>query len=722
MGIFSIFKRFSIVRTKDYVEAKKGLEDLKTISNYSRPDEYIDPMYQRINFGHLNSLVTPLDLYEMALYSDILRNVLTTLRTEIFRKGFDINGNDIEGSKPQKEKVEALIKKANHNRQTLKDVLMEIEDDLNIFDNAYLYVIKNYFINSIGKIVGGEIEEIIRLDPLATEKMMDRKARLGRDRDGNEIFFSLANRGKIVKEQFTNGKQNLRACYKVKTGDGKEQALYYDSNEVLHISKYRPSKTYGFSQLYSLYNKVMTLVNMDYYIKQYYSGNKVPKGILTVNTSNSDSFRAMWNKFLDKVRKNPHELHPIINQTQDGKDAFNYINFMNNLQEMQYTAVRDEIRAQIGALFNVSPIFQNDVSTGGGLNNEGLQITVTNRGVEMGQSIYNDKVLPFIFEINMGITDWNVTLIPSEEQDELVEKDLRLKELAIAKATAELGIEVSMEKDGDFSYKEGKVELQTQQDQFIPFDKSETPKDVIKAIKPTKAQVKEIENALDKELKEILKEFDFKRRPNESTLKAKIDKIMKSLEKKLNKKSSTFIKKIYEKAKSDAEKDIGKKFALIEKDKNIIEALKRDPTYRKSFSNITTSLSNNIKDIITKAYDDPKTFTIDNLVKDMSKQVDESTGHLRTIARTETSKISIAARKVQYDKTGVDYLFKWIGPDDDRTGEDSKLIKKATEKGVTWDELVSIIQKVAGTGWTVNKEAPIPRPNTRHTFIAIRKK
>ena len=107
----------------------------------------------------------------------------------------------------------------------------------------------------------------------------------------------------------------------------------------------------------------------------------------------------------------------------------------------------------------------------------------------------------------------------------------------------------------------------------------------------------------------------------------------------------------------------------------------------------------------------------------MKEELDKSDNELRTIARTETSKISIAARKVSYDKTGVVYKYKWIGPDDNRTTDISKNIKKRTENGVNWDELVAIITEEAkkkNPKWEVNPMAPIPFPNTRHTFIGER--
>jgi hypothetical protein len=599
---------------------------------------------------------------------------------------------------------------------------MECEDDLQIYDNAYLLAIKCYDINIDNDIIGGSIDELVRVDPLVVEKMLDRKARLGYDLQGRKLYFSIKNRNELLyTERDKEGYQTLPAHFKVRTGDSEGDFAYYDSNEILHFMKYNPSKTYGFSQLYSLYNKVMTLINQDYYIKQYYSGSKVPKGLFTVNTSNSEGFMAMWNKFLEKIRNNPHTIHPVVNQTNDpGKNAFQFISFMNNLAEMQYTEVRNEMRQQIGALFNVSPVFQNDVSTSGGLNNEGLQITVTNRGVELGQSIHNEKVLPWIFERNMGIFDFKVTLKPSDEIDEVAEKDLRLKELQIARATAELGIKVTMEKDGSFTYKEGNVEIQNNNQFYEEPSIQSFEKKLIKSEKLPVKEQKLFQTALEKELDEIINKLDFTKKPSESELNQLVEKITKNLNKRLNAKSANLIKVVYDKSKSLVEKEIKQTFPYTDADKNVIEELKRDPTYRKAFDGISKEMSKQLTNIIKEAYKQPEQFTISNIVKLMKQELGSAENNLRTIARTETSKVSIAARKNQYDKTGFEYRYKWIGPEDNRTGEDSREIKKRTKNGVTWDELVKTIQDVAGPNWKVDKFAPIPRPNTRHTFIAER--
>lgn len=710
-----------------------------TVENKRRPasQDYFFELNRSMMWGAGDTQIGPMELYQMRVYSDILQNVLNTLRNEIFRKGIDAENLRPYENEFQKAKIERLKKCANYNRQTMKEVLMEVEDDINIVDDGYLLARKNYLINAYNEIIGAEVQEFIRIHPISVEMMFDDTSRLGYDKEGREIFFDVEDRTQTTyAKKNKNGIPTLRACFKVKsTKDGQYQ--YYDTSELLHVSKYHPTKLYGFSPLYSLNNKVMTLINMDYYIRQYYSGNKVPKGMLFVNTSNSKSFMAFWDEFLEKIRLNPHAVHPLVHQSPEGKDPVKWIDFMRSLQEMQYTDVRNEMRVSIGAVYNVSPIFQNDTSTGGGLNNEGLQITVTDRGVEMGQAVYNEKVLPWIAE-QLGITDYELTLPPSKEIDEMAEKELRLKELEIAKQTANLGIRAKMNEDGEFSYSPGEVSVK-QESPFglspsVAFPQQNPEQQIAKSCQgtsvlkvgspppqPPTPSDKEVESALVNELEKLLRQFETKTRPSKEELDKKISETVKNFDKVVKSKSSAKLKAIYRKAMEDLGKDLGRTFTLSEEDKNIIEALKREPVYQDAFATISESLSNQLKQAVVQAYDEPDGFKIQNIVEKMRENTDVIESDLRRIARTETSKISIAARKVQYDKTGLQYKYYHVGPDDERTTPASKEVKALTKNGVSWDEYVSIIEKVAhehNPKWIVNRSAPITHPNTRHVPVA----
>ena len=101
---------------------------------------------------------------------------------------------------------------------------------------------------------------------------------------------------------------------------------------------------------------------------------------------------------------------------------------MDTLEELQYIPIKDDIRQRISAYYGVSNVFMNDVS-GGGLNNEGMQIVVSNRAIAYAQSIYNRVVFPLLMEA-FNIKEWTLTLSPHEEEDEIMQ--LRRDQMAIA--------------------------------------------------------------------------------------------------------------------------------------------------------------------------------------------------------------------------------------------------------------------------------------------------
>ena len=100
----------------------------------------------------------------------------------------------------------------------------------------------------------------------------------------------------------------------------------------------------------------------------------------------------------------------------------------------------------------------SDNSASGGLNNEGMQILVTNRAVEMAQTIWNNYVFPFIIK-EFGITDWVLKLPPSEEEDEIARLRKREIEVNIAGSIKNLGFEIDMDDKGRFKYSKEKPDI-----------------------------------------------------------------------------------------------------------------------------------------------------------------------------------------------------------------------------------------------------------------------
>ena len=119
---------------------------------------------------------------------------------------------------------------------------------------------------------------------------------------------------------------------------------------------------------------------------------------------------------------------------------------MRSPEEMQFIEVRNEYRKQIGALYGVTPLFMSDV---GGMGNEGLQVVVTNRAIQRGQTVFNEKILPKIAEAT-GVTDYTLELVPNERRDEMAEAQLEAQKIANAMNMQAMGFKVILNEEGGF--------------------------------------------------------------------------------------------------------------------------------------------------------------------------------------------------------------------------------------------------------------------------------
>ena len=420
------------------------------------------------------NLMTAPIIYHLVNQSVIARTCITQLKQEIFRRGYvwekayearcnncgkehqrpvaecsrcgsaDLRTPDVKQLEYAEKFIEGYVNKAE---QLFIDVLRELEDDLNIMDDAYIVLVKEYFIDGNGKIRMHRIKEVYRGDPVTMAIYTDE---LGQR--GTKGFTCVNHRGMLSTEPHDNCEEcgaNLFPVHYVNRVNGQDQ--YFLKGEVLHFSKYNPSRLYGLSPIITLYNNIMTLIAMENYVNSSYTKSRMPKGLLAVQTRNMESMKSFWRAVKEKMEQDPHFIPVMGIEAENGKGAVEWIKFMDSLKEMDYVSVKDDLRDRISAFYGVSKVFMADNTTSGGLNNEGMQILVTNRAVQKAQTVYNNYVFPFLTK-QFGITDWNLKLPPSEEEDEIAVLRKREIEVNIAASTKNLGFEVDMDEDGNFTF------------------------------------------------------------------------------------------------------------------------------------------------------------------------------------------------------------------------------------------------------------------------------
>lgn len=685
-------------------------------------------------------------LFDLAVNSDVATAIHIALRREIFRNGFDIlesKNTDEETTistqtmLPQdpgtpKKEVLKFLEDCNLNGQDILEVLGECEDDLSVYDDFFILLNNTYDYGVDGDISDWKLQEVVRIDPRVITMVLNSQEKPGYDEYDKPQRVCPEHRDRVSKDETCHCGLKCHLAHYMAEYNGKK--IFYFKNEIIHKSKYRPSKRHGYPPMMTVWQKLRTLLFQDKYIMELYDGQRPPKAGLFFKTPNQDGMKKAWDQAMANAREHPHlPIMMSIPDSTNGKGFVEFIDFMKGLDEMQYTEARKDMARMIGAVYGVEPIFQGDMSTSGGLNNEGLQITVTNRAIEYGQKLYNKYVFPKILKM-MKVEGWIIELQPSEEQDEMAKLERQGKTLQNGQLALQLGLQAEYDPDsGEVVIREGQLQDQNAMNAMVPqfgqpdmgnmvpqdappeADPSGTP-DVSKASQPTK-----LSKALKEEIRKLLKS-------GKKLDKVSLDKILKDLKNKLDPEFQGHLKEYFEQTyKTElvkVGKELGMKIAFGEMDKNAISLLLGSNALSEAISSLQGDLAYKVRTILFDAYTKPEGLTEALIAERIKEVTDLADFRVNTIARTELSKVASAARLNSYRRESDfnEAKFKHIGPDDDRTTPTSKRIKKRTATGVPWETYVQIVTEESARDfpdWQVNPEAPVSHYNSRHVFVRV---
>jgi hypothetical protein len=312
------------------------------------------------------------------------------------------------------------------------DVGKNMERHLEIADNGFLFCRFHYLFDPI---TGEELDrtpiEFISIDPRVIEKVYDDTGAFNEDyKVCPEHRQQVHNKLETVCK--TCGKKLKPVAYKTLMG---KATNYYFADEVCHTPKYHANLVYGFPAIFLLDDEADTYMHMTRQTRNYYEKGRA-KGFVTIPTNNLEQVRAEWTKTQEDMKKDPHKT-PWLGFSPDTSAKVEFIKLMEDPSEAML-AVKKDLRDRMGSYFGVSPIFQSDTAQSGGLNNEGMQFTVTNRAIEFGQSLWNLKIFPFVTAC-FGITDWVLQVRPNEEADRMAEIEAFSKELDNAIKMQQIG-------------------------------------------------------------------------------------------------------------------------------------------------------------------------------------------------------------------------------------------------------------------------------------------
>ena len=389
----------------------------------------------------------------------LLRTIIDVLTREVFRNG--ITARDSKGQLVDisDTRFKTIVERAN-DTQSLEKVLRDAYVDLNLTGNAFIIIEMSEDRT--------EIKQIYKANPEFSELLLTSDGRAGIT-DAGMIMFCVNHRAYTRTVRLTG---NEEYDYQLLTQQSCPHCglpllpafmrfyhplygyLHYSRDEVVHLKKWSHGIGLGTPPVLTFADKLNLLQAHDYYIVTTYTFQKIPNQIAVLRAGNIKSLESAIQKAMNEAQQHPNLL-PIISVDADIPEKLvEVIDLSPKIKEAEMKQLRDEIRSQLSALYGVMPIFTGDLRGVGGLNQEGLQIMVTNRTVEDEQAIMNEA-LKHISALIYPSLEFTLMLNKNEMRDDAMIQDYNQKVLANVQTLVSLGYEVELKQveDGRLSYK-----------------------------------------------------------------------------------------------------------------------------------------------------------------------------------------------------------------------------------------------------------------------------
>ena len=378
-----------------------------------------------------------LDLQTIAMTVEEIRGPVGHITSEVFRRGFEWKATIDGADKEQLYEFNKFMDNCNSFDQSLEEVLRQFHFDLNILDDAFLYIAKTYHVNDENTITS-KVDEIRRLNPSMVEYDLDKNGLPKRSH-----YLCVIHRKKVSLESGNCeecGRPLEGAMYKY---THRNNVIFLLDNEIIHISKFSPSETYGWSPILTIFEKSLTLIGMDRQLHNYFYNRKLPGSMLMVHTDDPESIRRERANIAAQMRLDPNFVPMVAVSSQNNRGRVDLVRMFHTLQEMDYLPVRTEIRERIAAMWGVSPAWQGAADAYGGLSTQTQQLVVMSRVVEGDQRLFHTKILPQLLAC-FNITEWELTLKVPEEKAEATRISFAQQRVSMASQLNGMGFTVTI--------------------------------------------------------------------------------------------------------------------------------------------------------------------------------------------------------------------------------------------------------------------------------------
>ena len=384
-----------------------------------------------------------MDLQTICMTVEEIRSPLSHITNEVFRRGLQWKPLIADPDESQLEVFSKFLKDCNVFDQSLEEVMRQFHFDVNSIDDGFIYLAKEYYSSGDG-LLRSKVKEIRRLNPSLVEFDLDVSGL-----PKNAHFLCPIHREQ-VKDTPQSCDQHgcVRQCQPVMYKYyHRNQQIYLFDSEVIHMTKFSPSETYGWSPILTIFEKALTLIGMDKNLYRYFFERKMPASMVMVTTDDPESLRRERANIAAQTRLDPNYIPMIAVSARNQRGRVDMVRLFHTLQEMDYLPVREEIRERVAAMWGVTPAWQGAPDAFGGLSSQTQQLVVMSRVVEADQRLFHEKVFPVLLDA-FGITDWALVLPNPEEKAEATKISFAQQKVQVANALAQLGFTITLKQQG----------------------------------------------------------------------------------------------------------------------------------------------------------------------------------------------------------------------------------------------------------------------------------
>jgi len=384
-----------------------------------------------------------MDIQTISMSVEEIRSPVSHITGEVFRRGLEWVPIKTDPDHEQKERFSSFMKDCNVFDQSLEEVLKQFHYDVNTVDDGFLYLAKEYKTMD-DDTLRSKIVEIRRLNPALVEFDLD-VAGLPK----NAHFLCPIHRDEVQDTpQICDHPGCKRVCQAVMYKYyHRNKHIYLFDSEVIHVTKFSPSETYGWSPILTIFEKALTLIGMDKNLYRYFFERKMPASMIMVFTDDPESLRRERSNLAAQTRLDPNFVPMVAVSARNNRGRVDMVRLFHTLQEMDYLPVRQEVRERIAAMWGVTPAWQGAPEAFGGLSTQTQQLVVMSRVVEGDQRMFHDKVFPILLDA-FGITDWKLILPTPEEKAEATRISFAQQRVSVASQLNQMGFTVKLKDQG----------------------------------------------------------------------------------------------------------------------------------------------------------------------------------------------------------------------------------------------------------------------------------